>query len=119
MLTFTEEILLLLGDEEGAFLPIRKHAFECALAGAVLMDLAFEYRIDTDLQALVVTDATPTGNPMLDQPTVTRRFARCGRSARCAVAGIRRSASYGTPSAVSLMSVKVSAGASSVRRTIA
>ena len=67
MLTFTEEILLLLGDEEGAFLPIRKHAFECALAGAVLMDLAFDYRIDTDLQALVVTDPTPTGNPMLDR----------------------------------------------------
>ena len=34
MLTFTEEILLLLGDDEGAFLPIRQHAFECALAGA-------------------------------------------------------------------------------------
>ena len=67
MLTFTEEILLLLGDEEGAFLPIQKHAFECALAGAVLMDLAFEYRIDTDLQALVVTDPSQTGNPMLDR----------------------------------------------------
>ena len=67
MLTFTEEMLLLLGDEEGEFLPVREHAFECALAGAVLMDLAFEYRIDTDLQALVVTDATPTGNPMLDR----------------------------------------------------
>ena len=60
-------MLLLLGDEEGEFLPIREHAFECALAGAVLMDLAFEYRIDTDLQALVVTDPTPTGNPMLDR----------------------------------------------------
>ena len=67
LLTFSEEMLLLLGDEEGEFLPIREHAFECALAGAVLMDLAFEYRIDTDLQALVVTDPTPTGNPMLDR----------------------------------------------------
>ncbi|MDE0226663.1 MAG: GPP34 family phosphoprotein, partial [Gammaproteobacteria bacterium] len=67
MLTFTEEMLLLLGDDEGEFLPVREHAFECALAGAVLMDLAFEYRIDTDLQALVVTDATPTGNPLLDR----------------------------------------------------
>ena len=67
MLTFTEEILLLLGDEEGAFLPIRQHAFECALAGAVLMDLAFADRIDTDLEALVVVDPTPTGNPMLDE----------------------------------------------------
>ena len=42
MLTFTEEMLLLPGDEEGEFLPVREHAFECALAGAVLMDLAFE-----------------------------------------------------------------------------
>jgi len=67
MLTFTEEILLLLGDEEGLFLPIKKHAFECALAGAILMDLAFAYRIDTDLHALVVTDSSPTGNPMLDR----------------------------------------------------
>ncbi len=67
MLTLTEEILLLLGDEEGAFLPVQKHAFECALAGAVLLDLAFKYRIDTDLQALVVTDPTPTGNGMLDR----------------------------------------------------
>ena len=67
MLTFTEEILLLLGDEEGMFLPVEEHAFECALAGAVLMDLAFAYRIDTDLEALVVIDPTPTGNPMLDR----------------------------------------------------
>ena len=67
MLTFTEEMLLLLGDDEGEFLPVREHAFECALAGAVLMDLAFAYRIDTDLRALVVTDATPTGNPWLDR----------------------------------------------------
>ncbi len=67
MLTFTEKIILLLGDEEGLFLPVKKHAFECALAGAVLMDLSFACRIDTDLQALVVTDPTPTGNPMLDR----------------------------------------------------
>lgn len=67
MLTFTEELLLLLGDEEGLFLPVKEHAFECALAGAILMDLAFAFRIDTDLQALVVTDPVPTGNPMLDR----------------------------------------------------
>ena len=73
VLTFTEEILVLLGDEEGAFLPIREHAFECALAGAVLMDLAFAYRIDTDLEALVVLTEEPTGNPMLD--TVLAKIA--------------------------------------------
>ena len=34
MLTFTEEILLLLGDEDGVFLPVEKHAFDCALEEA-------------------------------------------------------------------------------------
>ena len=67
MLTFTEEVLLLLGDEEGALLPVDKHAFDCALAGAALLDLAFAYRIDTDLQTLVVTDPAPTGMPFLDR----------------------------------------------------
>ena len=57
----------MLGDEEGTFLPVQQHAFECALAGAVLLDLAFAYRIDTDLETLVVTDANPTGNPFLDR----------------------------------------------------
>ena len=67
MLTFTEEILLLLGDEDGALFPIRQHAFECALAGAVLIDLAFANLIDTDLAALRLTDPVPIGNPMLDR----------------------------------------------------
>lgn len=67
MLTFAEELLLLPADEDGVFLPIQKDAFECAIVGAVLMDLAFAYRIDTDLQTLVVSDHTPTDNPMLDR----------------------------------------------------
>ena len=68
MLTFTEEILLLLlDDKDGSFVPIPKANLGCAIAGAVLMDLAFAYRIDTDPDSLVVTDPTPTGNPMLDQ----------------------------------------------------
>ena len=67
MPTFAEELILLLNDRDGVLLPIQKDAFECALTGAVLMDLAFARRIDTDLQALVVTDRTPTGNPMLDR----------------------------------------------------
>ena len=67
MLTFTEEMLLLLGDEQGTFLPVRQYALECALAGAVLLDLAFAYRIDTDLESLVVTDPSPTGNSYLDR----------------------------------------------------
>ena len=67
MLTFAEELILLLHDEDGAPLPIQEDALACALAGAVLMDLAFAYRIDTDLQALVVTDQAPTGDAVLDR----------------------------------------------------
>ena len=67
MLTFTEEILLLLlDDKDGSFVPIPKANLGCAIGGAVLMDLAFAYRIDTDPESLTVTDPTPTGNPMLD-----------------------------------------------------
>jgi len=42
-------------------------AVECALAGAVLLDLAFADRIDTDLEALVVVAPAPTDNPILDE----------------------------------------------------
>ena len=66
MLTFTEEIMLLMLDDDGLFLPIRGGAVEHILAGATLMDLAFANRIDTDPDQLLVLDRTPTGNPMLD-----------------------------------------------------
>ncbi|MDE0050930.1 MAG: GPP34 family phosphoprotein [Rhodospirillales bacterium] len=72
MLTFTEEILLLLlDDKDGSFVPIPNATLGCAIAGAVLMDLAFDYRIDTDPESLVITDRTPTGNPILD-PILTK-----------------------------------------------
>ena len=66
VLTLTEETLLLLHGREGTSLPVQRHSFECAMAGAVLLDLAFENRIDTDQETLLVIDDTPTGNPMLD-----------------------------------------------------
>ncbi len=39
------------------------------MAGAVIADLALEGRIDTDLEALYLLDATPTGDELLD-PTL-------------------------------------------------
>ena len=67
MLTFAEEILLLLlDDESGEFVPAPAWSRRCALAGAVLMDLALRNRIDTDLRKLVVVDRTPTGDDLLD-----------------------------------------------------
>ncbi len=67
MLRFAEEVmLLLLDDEDGSFLPVPEWSVQCALAGAVLMDLALEDRIDTDLDSLILVDGKPTGDPLLD-----------------------------------------------------
>ena len=67
MLTFAEEILLLLlDDESGEFVPVPAWSRQCALAGAVLMDLALLSRIDTDLRKLVVVDPSPAGDDLLD-----------------------------------------------------
>ena len=68
MLRFPEEILLLLYNEErGDFTPgLASHSLHIVLAGAVLMDLALENRIDTDLEHLILVDATPLGDDLLD-----------------------------------------------------
>lgn len=70
MLRFAEEIiLLLLNDEDGSFARLPNVSLDYALAGGVLMDLALEFRIDTDLERLTLIDATPTGDELLD-PTL-------------------------------------------------
>ena len=70
VLRFAEEILLLLNDERGDTAPgLPPHALDIVLAGAVLMDLALEDRIDTDLEQLILTDPTPVGDELLD-PTL-------------------------------------------------
>ena len=66
MLTFVEEIVLLMLDDDGSVLPIRETTMEYVVAGAAMMDLAFADRIDTDPQRLTVLDSTPTEDPMLD-----------------------------------------------------
>ena len=72
MLRFPEEIILLLLDDEGGdFVRVPEWSVQCALAGAVLMDLALENRIDTDPNQLVLVDSTPVGDDLLD-PTLAR-----------------------------------------------
>ena len=67
MLTFAEEILLLLlDDDSGEFVHSPVWPRRCALAGAVLMDLALQNRVDTDLRRLVVVDPSPSGDDLID-----------------------------------------------------
>ena len=69
-LRFAEEItLLMLNDEDGEFVRVPGWSMQCAYAGAVLMELALENRIDTDLKRLVLIDPTPMGDDLLD-PTL-------------------------------------------------
>ena len=70
MLRFAEEIVLLsLRDDDGKFVPVPVTSMQHALAGAVLMDLALENRIDTDPENLILLDSAPTGDSLLD-PTL-------------------------------------------------
>lgn len=67
-LRFPEEIvLLLLDDESGKMANLRDWSLRYALAGGVLMELALEHRVDSDLNELTLVDGTPTGDPMLDK----------------------------------------------------
>jgi Golgi phosphoprotein 3 len=67
MLTFAEELLLLLLDDTtGHLAPISRASLTCGLAGAVLMDLECRGRVRIEAARLSVTDPTPTGEPMLD-----------------------------------------------------
>ena len=72
MLRFAEEIVLLtLRDEDGKFVSVPVTSMQHALAGAVLMELALENRIDTDPENLVLIDSTPVGDSLLD-PTLEK-----------------------------------------------
>lgn len=67
MITFPEEIVLLsLDDKSGKFVDLPPLAMDQALAGAALLELAFQNRIDTDLTHLSLVSAKPTGEAMLD-----------------------------------------------------
>ncbi|MFO7727837.1 MAG: GPP34 family phosphoprotein [Desulfonatronovibrio sp.] len=68
MLTFAEELLLLaLDDKKGVIKSLPCHSMRFALTGAMLMELAMDDRIDTDLDTLQVINPEPTGNQLLDE----------------------------------------------------
>ncbi|MDE2984493.1 MAG: cytochrome P450 [Gemmatimonadota bacterium] len=80
MLRFAEEILVLVLDEgRGELAPsLPARSLDLALAGAVLMDLALEDRIDTDPERLMLVDRTPLGDDILDP--ALGEIAKDGRS---------------------------------------
>jgi len=61
-----EFLLLTLEDEGGQFDTVPEIYLTCGVAGAMLMDLALQGRIDSDLSAVWVENATPTGDTGLD-----------------------------------------------------
>ena len=66
-ISLLEEFLLLtLEDEGGQFDTVPEIYLTCGVAGAMLMDLALQGRIDSDLSAVWVENATPTGDTGLD-----------------------------------------------------
>ncbi len=76
MLRFAEEILLLLlRDDDGKLIHVPERTLDRVVAGAVLMDLAMENRIDTDLEKLTLVDTTPIGDSLLD-PTLAQIAAK-------------------------------------------
>ena len=72
MLRFAEEILLLLLDDDGReFVRMPMWSMRTVFAASVLMDLALENRIDTDLDRLFPVDPSPLRDDLID-PTLTR-----------------------------------------------
>lgn len=69
--TFAEELLIFLLDKQSGHLtPVPDWTLHYALAGCVLMDLALEDRIDTDVERLMLVDPTPLHDDLLD-PTLS------------------------------------------------
>jgi cytochrome P450 len=66
-LTLPEDlVLMLLNEESGYFHHVPGWTVSCTFIGAVLAELAFRHRIDSDLKSLFLIDRTPTGSPILD-----------------------------------------------------
>ena len=68
MLRVTEELLLLIMDAESGDIQhsLPAHQRDAVIAGAVLMDLALENRVDTDAERLFLIDPKPVDDDLLD-----------------------------------------------------
>jgi len=63
-LTLLDELVLtLLNEESGYFRQVPGWNLNCAVVGAALAELSLTYRIDTDMESLIILDQTRTGAP--------------------------------------------------------
>ncbi|MEO0796140.1 MAG: GPP34 family phosphoprotein [Verrucomicrobiota bacterium] len=69
MLRFAEEITLLsLNDETGVMhRNVSRRSYDYAIAGALIMELAFLNRLDTDAEHIIMLKDMPAGDPLLDE----------------------------------------------------
>ena len=66
-LSLPEELMLMLLNEDvGYFHQVGGWDLNCAIIGAALAELSFLSRIDTNMEALFLLDATEIGDPVLD-----------------------------------------------------
>jgi golgi phosphoprotein 3 len=85
MLSFPEEIVLLLLDEtRGEFVPLPESVFAIVMGGAALMDLALHNRVDTDLEKLMLVDRKPLGDDILDD-VLAGLSGICGKQSEAAI----------------------------------
>ncbi len=78
-LTLLDELVLtLLNEESGYFRQVPGWNLNCAVVGAVLAELSLIYRIDTDMDSLILLDGTRTGDPALD-PILSEIASEAGR----------------------------------------
>ncbi len=67
MLSLIDELVLaLLNEESGYFRQVPGWNLNCAVVGAALAELSLMSRIDTDMDSLILLDATATGDRALD-----------------------------------------------------
>lgn len=93
MLRSAEELFLLLLDEETASLAATpRRTLSLAFAGAVLMDLQIEGRIDSDLTEVTLVDDTPLDDDLLDPALLTIAASDRPRDAYFWVESIAKSA---------------------------
>lgn len=66
-LTLIDELVLtLLNEESGYFRQVPGWSLNCAVVGAALAELSLIYRIDTDMESLILLDSKRTGDTRLD-----------------------------------------------------